>query len=191
MSQAKINSSQIDTSSASAGVVPITNGNLIANVEVNFFNKTNTLPIMQVIDVTTYSEIRVYPSAPGANAAYFEVWSDIVTSLRQNVLYFQAIFDGTNRSYGIVGYEQDSSGSSVTPTIPMTFNNGNASVNIGPDRVTLIGQSVVFPQYTLSSLPPAYAGGVIVVTDANGGVGTVCFSKGANWIDIKTGSTVA
>jgi hypothetical protein len=47
------------------------------------------------------------------------------------------------------------------------------------------------PAYTLTTLPTVVVNGVIVVTNANTGAGTVCFGKGANWVDIKTGLAVA
>jgi hypothetical protein len=48
------------------------------------------------------------------------------------------------------------------------------------------------PQATLSTLPSASVSGkLLYVSDANGGAGTICFSNGTNWIDIKTGVTVA
>lgn len=50
----------------------------------------------------------------------------------------------------------------------------------------------VTPQaYTLATLPAVVANRIIVVTDANTGAGTVCFGKGSDWIDIKTGLAVA
>jgi len=53
--------------------------------------------------------------------------------------------------------------------------------------VSLIG-------YTLATLPTNadYANGTIIyVSDANTGAGTIAFNNGTNWIDIKTGTTVA
>lgn len=48
------------------------------------------------------------------------------------------------------------------------------------------------PAYTLGTLPAAgAAGGLIFVSDANSSAGTVAFSNATNWIDIKTGLTVA
>lgn len=46
--------------------------------------------------------------------------------------------------------------------------------------------------YTVATLPDAARTprGIVVVTDANGGVGTVAFSDGTNWIDVNTGLTV-
>lgn len=51
---------------------------------------------------------------------------------------------------------------------------------------------VDLPAYTLGTLPAVGdAGGVIFVSDANTGAGTVAFSNATNWVDIKTGLTVA
>jgi|Laugresu1bdmlbdd_1035124.scaffolds.fasta_scaffold202749_2 hypothetical protein len=44
----------------------------------------------------------------------------------------------------------------------------------------------------LSALPPAtVAGRLLYVSNANTGAGTVAFSNGSAWIDIKTGLAVA
>ena len=47
------------------------------------------------------------------------------------------------------------------------------------------------PSYTLATFPTATEGLVIYVSDANSGVGTIAFGNGTNFIDIKTGLTVA
>ena len=44
--------------------------------------------------------------------------------------------------------------------------------------------------YLVSALPPVVVNGIIVVTNANSGAGTVCFGKGTSWIDISTGVAV-
>jgi hypothetical protein len=44
--------------------------------------------------------------------------------------------------------------------------------------------------YLVAALPPVVVNGIIVVTDANSGAGTVCFGKGTSWIDISTGVAV-
>ena len=49
----------------------------------------------------------------------------------------------------------------------------------------------IAPTYTLATLPTATAGLVIYVSDANSSVGTIAFGNGTNFIDIKTGLTVA
>lgn len=44
--------------------------------------------------------------------------------------------------------------------------------------------------YLVTALPPVVVNGIIVVTNANSGAGTVCFGKGSSWIDISTGLAV-
>ena len=44
--------------------------------------------------------------------------------------------------------------------------------------------------YLVAALPPVVVNGIIVVTNANSGAGTVCFGKGSSWIDISTGLAV-
>ena len=44
--------------------------------------------------------------------------------------------------------------------------------------------------YLVAALPTVVVNGIIVVTDANSGAGTVCFGKGTSWIDISTGLAV-
>lgn len=80
--------------------------------------------------------------------------------------------------------------SSTTFSGPVTSTNGF----IGNVTGTASGAAglIVPSAYTLATLPAAVvANQVIVVTDANTGAGTVCFGKGAAWIDIKTGLAVA
>ena len=49
------------------------------------------------------------------------------------------------------------------------------------------------PQATVATLPTASSteGQILYVTDANSGAGTIAFSNGTNWIDVKTGIAVA
>ncbi len=51
--------------------------------------------------------------------------------------------------------------------------------------------AITADSYTRATLPAVVANGVIVVTDANSGAGTVCFGKGSSWVDVKTGLAVA
>ena len=44
--------------------------------------------------------------------------------------------------------------------------------------------------YLVGALPTVVVNGIIVVTNANSGAGTVCFGKGTSWIDISTGVAV-
>lgn len=51
--------------------------------------------------------------------------------------------------------------------------------------------TILLPSALVGALPSAaVAGRILYVSDANTGAGTVCFSNGANWIDIKTGVAV-
>lgn len=54
-------------------------------------------------------------------------------------------------------------------------------------------QPTLLMVYTKATLPSAatYVNCVIIVSDANTGVGTVTFSDGTSWIDVKTGLAVA
>ena len=58
-------------------------------------------------------------------------------------------------------------------------------------EVSAAGGGVTFPAYTLATLPTATTGLVIYVSDANTGAGTIAFGNGTNFIDIRTGLTVA
>ena len=58
-------------------------------------------------------------------------------------------------------------------------------------QVSASGGGLTLPAYLLASLPTATAGLVIYVSNANSGVGTIAFGNGTNFIDIKTGLTVA
>lgn len=68
---------------------------------------------------------------------------------------------------------------------------GNVVGNV-TGAVDASGATIEIPQFTLTTLPSAATvGRIIVVTNANTGAGTVCFSNGTNWIDVKTGLPVA
>ena len=60
-------------------------------------------------------------------------------------------------------------------------------------EVSAAGGGLTLPAYTLveAGALTATAGLVIYVSDANTGVGTIAFGNGTNFIDIKTGLTVA
>ena len=53
-----------------------------------------------------------------------------------------------------------------------------------------VSGAVTLQGFTVATLPTVVVNGVIVVTDANSGAGTVCFGKGTSWIDISTGAAV-
>lgn len=80
---------------------------------------------------------------------------------------------------------------STTFSGPVTSTNGFIGDITG--NVTGGATGIIVPDaYTLSTLPTTItANRIIVVTDANSGAGTVCFGKGTDWIDIKTGLAVA
>lgn len=48
------------------------------------------------------------------------------------------------------------------------------------------GPGIILPAYTLATLPSATSGALIVVSDANGGVGALAFGSGISWIDAGT-----
>ncbi len=75
-----------------------------------------------------------------------------------------------------------------------SFNGPVASANGFIGNVTgtasSVSGAVTLNAYTLAALPTVVVGGLIYVSDANAGAGTVCFGKGTDWIDIKTGLAV-
>jgi hypothetical protein len=60
---------------------------------------------------------------------------------------------------------------------------------IGNVTGSLTGMPVL-PAYLVAALPTVVVGGLIYVSNANSGAGTVCFGKGTSWIDISTGVAV-
>ncbi len=72
---------------------------------------------------------------------------------------------------------------------PVTSLNGFIGAVTG--TASAVDGAITADGYTLSTLPAVVVNGIIVVTDANSGAGTVCFGKGTDWIDIKTGLAVA
>lgn len=77
----------------------------------------------------------------------------------------------------------------TTFTGPVKSNNGFEGNVTG--TASAVSGAVTPQAYTLATLPTVVANRIIVVTDANTGAGTVCFGKGSDWIDIKTGLAVA
>ena len=67
---------------------------------------------------------------------------------------------------------------------------GNVTGNV-TGTASAVDGAITADGYTLSALPTVVVNGIIVVTDANSGAGTVCFGKGTDWIDVKTGLAVA
>jgi hypothetical protein len=75
--------------------------------------------------------------------------------------------------------------SSTTFSGPVTSNNGFVGA------VDASGTTLEAPQALVAALPSAATvGRLLVVTNANSGAGTVCFSDGTDWIDISTGVAV-
>jgi hypothetical protein len=73
-----------------------------------------------------------------------------------------------------------------------TFSGPVASQNGFEGAVDASGSTIEIPAAVLASLPSAAtAGRLLYVSNANSGVGTVAFSDGTDWIDIKTGLAVA
>lgn len=77
----------------------------------------------------------------------------------------------------------------TTFTGPVISNNGFQGALTG--TASAVNGTVVAAAYTLATLPTVVANQIIVVTDANTGAGTVCFGKGTDWVDVKTGLAVA
>ena len=71
---------------------------------------------------------------------------------------------------------------------------GNVTGNVTGNLTGAVDSSaatIEAPQALVGALPSAATvGRLLVVTDANAGVGTVCFSDGTDWIDVKTGLAV-
>lgn len=86
---------------------------------------------------------------------------------------------------------------STTFSGPVTSQNGfvggitgNVTGNV-TGAVDASGATIEIPQALVGALPSAATvGRIIVVTDANGGDGTICFANGTSWIDVKTGAAV-
>jgi hypothetical protein len=66
---------------------------------------------------------------------------------------------------------------------------GNVTGNL-TGTASAVNGPVTLPAFTVATLPTVVVNGLIVVTDANTGAGTVCFGKGTSWIDISTGVAV-
>lgn len=92
----------------------------------------------------------------------------------------------------------------TTPGISFSAKLGNGVTGVNKNllhlydkgKLELYGIEAMFvaPTYTLLTLPPVVAGGMIFVSDATGGgalTGSQCFSNGTVWIDVTTGIAVA
>lgn len=78
---------------------------------------------------------------------------------------------------------------STTFSGPLTSTNGFVGNVTG--TASAVSGAITAQGYTLATLPAVVVNGIIVVTDANTGAGTVCFGKGTDWVDVKTGLAVA
>lgn len=78
---------------------------------------------------------------------------------------------------------------STTFSGPIISQNGFQGALTG--TASAVDGAITADGYTLATLPAVVVNGIIVVTDANSGAGTVCFGKGTDWIDVKTGLAVA
>jgi hypothetical protein len=72
---------------------------------------------------------------------------------------------------------------------PVVSDNGFVGNITGNVTGSLTGMPVL-PAYLVAALPTVVVGGLIYVSNANSGAGTVCFGKGTSWIDISTGVAV-
>lgn len=82
---------------------------------------------------------------------------------------------------------------STTFSGPVTSQNGFVGSVTGnvTGSVDASAGTIQIPAALVGALPSAAtAGRLLYVSDANTGAGTVCFSNGTNWIDIKTGIAV-
>jgi len=85
----------------------------------------------------------------------------------------------------------------INPTGSFSF--GTTSTNYGSAGQTLTSNGDATPSWvypsaptaTLSTLPAATLGRLLIVTDANSGAGALCFGNGTNWIDAGTHAIVA
>lgn len=81
---------------------------------------------------------------------------------------------------------------SVTGTLSNQTDLNSALAAKAPVASPVFTGTIGVPVYTLTTLPSATtANKVIVVSNANTGAGTVAFSNGTNWIDVRTGVAVA
>jgi hypothetical protein len=75
-----------------------------------------------------------------------------------------------------------------------SFSGPVASANGFEGNVTgtasAVNGAITAQGYLVTALPPVVVNGIIVVTDANSGAGTICFGKGTSWIDVSTGVAV-
>jgi hypothetical protein len=66
---------------------------------------------------------------------------------------------------------------------------GNVTGNL-TGTASAVNGAITAQGFTVATLPTVVVNGIIVVTDANSGAGTICFGKGSSWIDVSTGVAV-
>jgi hypothetical protein len=66
---------------------------------------------------------------------------------------------------------------------------GNVTGNL-TGVASAVNGAITANGYLVAALPPVVVNGIIVVTNANSGAGTICFGKGSSWIDVSTGVAV-
>jgi hypothetical protein len=71
---------------------------------------------------------------------------------------------------------------------PVVSDNGFVGSVTG--TASAVNGAITAQGYLVNALPPVVVNGIIVVTNANSGAGTICFGKGTSWIDVSTGVAV-
>jgi hypothetical protein len=71
---------------------------------------------------------------------------------------------------------------------PVVSDNGFVGSVTG--TASAVNGAITAQGYLVNALPPVVVNGIIVVTNANAGAGTICFGKGTSWIDVSTGVAV-
>jgi hypothetical protein len=66
---------------------------------------------------------------------------------------------------------------------------GNVTGNL-TGTASAVNGAITAQGYLVTALPPVVVNGIIIVTNANSGAGTICFGKGTSWIDVSTGVAV-
>lgn len=81
---------------------------------------------------------------------------------------------------------------STTFSGPVTSTNGFVGSVTGnvTGVASAVSGSITANGFLVAALPAVVVNGIIVVTDANSGAGTICFGKGSSWIDVSTGVAV-
>ncbi len=153
-------------------------------------------------DTLEFNNLSFEPKLSGQDIYDSSIWlhSNHVSSTTRHMLAVACDTFAGGAQQAIIGLSTRNGTTSEDSTIPLIISNqGGGEIWVGEDGADIqmknvsvdLQQPPIFPRFTLSTLPAARLGAVIIVTDANSGAGTVCFANGTNWIDIKTGTTVA